>query len=77
MDPGKTKNILFVVAHPDDESLWCGGTLYFLNKFEFLNIHVLCITGNKDIGRKKSFFDALNVCEVHNRTILDHDIPST
>ena len=36
------KNILAVVAHPDDEVLGCGGTLAKLSRKGF-NIHVLII----------------------------------
>lgn len=76
MNKEKKYNLVFVVAHPDDESLWIGGSLYFLNKFDFVNIHVICITGDKDKERKNSFNEAMDICGINNKIVLDHEIPT-
>tara|TARA_Y100001973_G_C5195762_1_gene334145 strand:+ start:357 stop:1115 length:759 start_codon:yes stop_codon:yes gene_type:complete len=73
----KKYNFVFVVAHPDDESLWIGGILYFLNKIDFINVNVVCMTGAKDDGRSKSFFKALDICGIENRVLLSDDLPTS
>ena len=35
--------ILLITAHPDDEIIWFGSTLYQLTKFKNININVICL----------------------------------
>ena len=72
------KEILVITAHPDDEIIWFGSTLYELNKLKDINISIICLwgileppgsmqsvmKGYKDIDRKDQFN---NVC--HNMGI--------
>ena len=69
--------ILLITAHPDDEIIWFGSTLYQLTKFKNININVICLwslleipgsmaavsEGYKDIDRKEQFY---NVCKFMN-----------
>jgi len=60
------KNLLYIVAHPDDESLWVGGTIHALNKSENYNVHVLCLWGlleQPDGYREESFYKATKECK--------------
>ena len=65
--------ILFVVAHPDDESLWIGGTLSFLAKRKEVDVYVLCATGKHDEERSKEFENALktdaDIIGINNRNL--------
>jgi hypothetical protein len=67
----KKKNILFVVCHPDDEVLWCGGLIYHLSKIPYFNINVICLSG-RDINspRELEFNNAMKLANVHNSLIL-------
>mgnify|MGYP001157508591 CR=1 FL=1 len=69
--------ILLITAHPDDEIIWFGSTLYQLTKFKNININVICLwsllekpgsmaaisEGYKDTDRKEQFY---NVCKFMN-----------
>jgi LmbE family N-acetylglucosaminyl deacetylase len=60
------KNLLYIVAHPDDESLWVGGTISALNKSEGYNTYVLCLWGlleQPDEFREESFYKATEGCK--------------
>ena len=48
-------NVVFVVAHPDDESLWVGGLLNFLNETKSAEPHVICMTGRQHEFRYSEF----------------------
>ena len=64
-----SKKVLFVVAHPDDESLWVGGILNLLNQTEVVDVSVLCMTGGRDPERSASFkkvMDILNISSWHH-----------
>ena len=63
-------NILITTAHPDDELIWFGSTLYELSKFPNINIYCICFwgilekpgcmravtPGYQDIDRKNQFY---------------------
>jgi LmbE family N-acetylglucosaminyl deacetylase len=51
------KNALIIVAHPDDESLWFGGTLL---KFSGMGIKplIVCLTNKNHAERSKEFYSA-------------------
>jgi len=82
--------ILLVVAHPDDEVIWCGSTMYEFTKLNNVNVNVINLwgileppgsmqaiqPGYKDIDRKDQFND---VCRNMNyskyHAITDVDTP--
>jgi len=71
----KIMNILFVTAHPDDESLWIGGLLNSFNKINNVNINLICITGKNDIVRNEEFINAMKAINLNKYSILEHEIP--
>ncbi|XP_010275009.1 PREDICTED: N-acetylglucosaminyl-phosphatidylinositol de-N-acetylase isoform X3 [Nelumbo nucifera] len=71
------KNILLVIAHPDDESMFfCPTILYFMSRG--YNFHILCMsTGNADGKgniRKEELYQACLVLKIprHQVKIIDH-----
>ncbi len=70
-----THKILFVVAHPDDESLWIGGILNFLSNREEVEPYVLCATGRHHPERYKEFESVMNLIGIDNWYVADEDIP--
>jgi len=50
-------NIVSVVCHPDDEALWIGGLLCELPKFPFLNVYVICLSGNNPASPRVDEFN--------------------
>jgi len=57
----KTKKVLFITAHPDDESLWCPGLINFLSTIDGYDVYVLClwdILEKKDQFREEQFYQA-------------------
>ena len=79
-----THKILFVVAHPDDESLWIGGILNLLaqqkapeSNLRLIDPYVICLTGKGHPHRFKEFKAAMKVVGIKNWFIGDEDIPST
>ncbi|KAK1352655.1 N-acetylglucosaminylphosphatidylinositol deacetylase [Heracleum sosnowskyi] len=71
------KNVLLVIAHPDDESMFFTPTINYLTSIGH-NIHILCMsTGNADgIGniRKEELYQASVILKVpqHQVKVLDH-----
>ncbi|KAH8971276.1 hypothetical protein BDL97_02G132300 [Sphagnum fallax] len=71
-------NVLLLVAHPDDESMFFGPTLLSLSKLGGYSIRVICLsTGNADgLGarRKLEMVAACSVLKVpeDNVEVLDH-----
>lgn len=53
-----TFDIVFAVCHPDDEALWVGGLLHELSRFDFLKVHVLCLSGLDAASPRMAEFDA-------------------
>lgn len=65
------KDILVITAHPDDEIIWFGSTLYELSRIDDIRINIICLwgileppgsmqsvmPGYKDIDRKNQFND--------------------
>jgi LmbE family N-acetylglucosaminyl deacetylase len=52
-----SKSVLMIVAHPDDETLWAGGTLLSNPSWECF---VLCLCRGSDSDRAPKFQTALN-----------------
>jgi LmbE family N-acetylglucosaminyl deacetylase len=50
------KKILVIVAHPDDELIWMGGTLLRHKDKRDWNTTVLCLTRKSDSDRNPKFF---------------------
>ena len=71
-----TKKILFIVAHPDDESLWVGGTLNFLSKISNIEPYVLCLTGRNHPERSTEIKNALSVAGIKDYFIGTENIPT-
>ncbi|VVB06120.1 unnamed protein product [Arabis nemorensis] len=71
------KNVMFVIAHPDDESMFFSPTINYLSSNAY-NLHILCLsTGNADaMGsiRKDELYRACAVLKVplQQLKILDH-----
>ncbi|KAF8102189.1 hypothetical protein N665_0201s0467 [Sinapis alba] len=75
LDDGETphkKNVLFVIAHPDDESIFFSPTINYLTANAY-NIHILCLsTGDAD-GMGSIRKDELHqACAVLRLKIVDH-----
>ena len=70
-----TSKVLFVVAHPDDESLWIGGTLKFLSERNEVDPYVICVTGRHHPQRNHEFQNALDIAGIKNRFIAAENIP--
>jgi LmbE family N-acetylglucosaminyl deacetylase len=56
------KRVLVIVAHPDDELIWMGGTL--LRHKKDWNTTVICLTRKSDKDRNPKFFKACKVLGV-------------
>lgn len=51
-------DIVFAVCHPDDEALWVGGLLHALSRFDFLKVHVVCLSGRDTASPRMAEFEA-------------------
>ncbi len=49
-------SVIVIVAHPDDETLWAGGTILMHPEWEWF---VLCLSRGSDKDRAPRFFEAL------------------
>lgn len=54
----KSKNVAIIVAHPDDETLWAGGTI--LNH-PFWKFFIVCLSRKNDVERATKFKNALKI----------------
>ena len=52
------KSVIVIVAHPDDETLWAGGTILLHPTRKWF---VLCLSRGNDKDRAPRFFEALKV----------------
>ncbi len=50
-------DIVFAVCHPDDEALWVGGLLHELSRFDFLKVHVVCLSGHDPSSPRMAEFE--------------------
>ena len=58
MDQQKSKKVAIIVAHPDDETLWAGGTILSHPSWQFF---IVCLCRKNDKDRAPKFFNALSV----------------
>jgi len=58
MDEEKTKSVAIIVAHPDDETLWAGGTIMSNPLWECF---VVCLCRASDTDRAPKFYKALKI----------------
>jgi len=58
MDDNKTKSVALIVAHPDDETLWAGGTILSHPAWTFF---IVCLSRKSDTDRAPKFYQALKV----------------
>jgi len=54
----KSKNVALIVAHPDDETLWAGGTILSHPSW---NWFVVCLSRKGDKDRATKFYKALQI----------------
>ncbi len=52
------KNVAIIVAHPDDETLWAGGTIISHPDW---NWFIVSLCRGKDLDRSPKFYDALKI----------------
>lgn len=71
----RKKNIIAIVAHPDDESLWIGGTLAGLSRSGVCHVYIVCMTGKNDPLRSVEFVRAMQYINPENYMLADQAIP--
>jgi LmbE family N-acetylglucosaminyl deacetylase len=52
------KNVVIIVAHPDDETLWAGGTIL---SHPHWSCFVVCLCRSDDKDRAPKFYKALEI----------------
>jgi LmbE family N-acetylglucosaminyl deacetylase len=58
MDEIKPKNVVVIVAHPDDETLWAGGTILSHPSW---NCYIISLCRGNDEERSTKFYEALKI----------------
>lgn len=58
MDIKKTRTVAIIVAHPDDETLWAGGTILGNPTWQCC---IITLCRKNDADRARKFFEALNI----------------
>ncbi len=58
MDEIKPKNVAVIVAHPDDETLWAGGTILSHPSW---NCFIISVCRGNDPERAPRFYKALKI----------------
>lgn len=57
-EESRKKNVAIIVAHPDDETLWAGGTIL---SHPHWNCFVVCLCRSDDKDRAPKFYEALKI----------------
>ncbi len=57
-DHSRSKNIVIIVAHPDDETLWAGGTIMSTLSWQWF---IVCLCRGDDKDRAPRFYKALKI----------------
>ena len=71
----EVKNIVFVVCHPDDEIIWCGGLIHYLASNSNFNVYVVCLSGNDpNSPRVNEFYTAMKLANVKNCVLLGGEL---
>lgn len=60
----KKKEILVIVAHPDDETIWMGGTLLQIKEKQDSNVTLICLCRKSDRDRYPKFQKACKILGV-------------
>lgn len=68
----KQKNAAVIVAHPDDETLWCGGTIL---SNPSTNWFIISLCRGNDPDRAPKFFKCLKILNAHGAMGLLDDGP--
>ena len=58
MDGGKTRVVAIIVAHPDDETLWAGGTIL---SHPLWKCFIACLCRKSDEERATKFYKTLQI----------------
>ncbi len=58
MDKSSSKSVAVIVAHPDDETLWAGGTILSNPSW---NWFIVCLTRESDKDRAPKFYKTLQI----------------
>ena len=58
MTPLSTKTVALIVAHPDDETLWAGGTILCNPSWQWF---IVCLCRESDKDRAPRFYNAMKV----------------
>ena len=64
MDKKKSRSVAIIVAHPDDETLWAGGTILSHPSWNFF---VISLCRASDTNRAPKFYEALKVLRVEGK----------
>lgn len=58
MTRSSIKNVALIIAHPDDETLWAGGTILIHPGW---NCYIVCLSRSSDSDRAPKFYKALGI----------------
>ena len=64
MDKKKSRSVAIIVAHPDDETLWAGGTIL---SYPSWNFFVISLCRASDTNRAPKFYEALKVLRAEGK----------